>query len=348
MARIVGYDGGDGEEALLTALKQRMDFEITDAWDRSREKDMYIGSIIEIAQARGYVKASRMNLASYIVTKIGYGETHARNCLKCWQNRRDFDAVREWVKTSNAYKPDKLSGPLLFLDALKAWKNRLKPDGLPKKPKKITAAELRRLVQAYRNMLDRSGGVIVRWAHEDGRDARDWNVIVQERAALEAEYSETSGDSEFPVKTRDEEAEQEGREDTDVPVGEQHPGADDPVVSDPIVTPDPITTDATKIVLSATAVEGDARDDIERQYKLRPNWSGAKATTEKAARRIVAYRNARAHFYLVCGADLTPDEHAAARKVGKDKTTWEAGTPIAAVLGKIAALMKPTQTPEGE
>ena len=134
--------------------------------------------------------------------------------------------------------------------------------------------------------------------------------------------------------------------------------AADPVVTPDVVTPDvvtpDITPDATKIILSSDAVTADERDDIERHYKLPANWAGAKATTEAAAHRIVAYRNVRAHFYAVWGANLTPDEHAAARKVGKDKTVWEAGTLVASVLAKIVALMAtpdatPTPaTPKGE
>lgn len=75
--------------------------------------------------------------------------------------RRDFDTVREWVATANGFKPAKLSGPLLYLDSHKAWSARLTPDAPKKKPKRLTAKELRQLIQAYRNMLDRSGGVIL-------------------------------------------------------------------------------------------------------------------------------------------------------------------------------------------
>ena len=109
--------------------------------------------------------------------------------------------------------------------------------------------------------------------------------------------------------------------------------AADPVVTPDVVTPD-ITPDPTKIILSSDAVTADERDDIERHYKLPANWAGAKATTEAAAHRIVAYRNVRAHFYAVWGANLTPDERAAARKVGKDKTVWEAGTLVASGTGE--------------
>lgn len=85
MVKITGYDGGDGEPALLAALKERLATESTDAWTRVRAKDMYIGAIIEIAVARGYIKASRLGFAGYMVTKIGFAETHCRDCLKCWQ-----------------------------------------------------------------------------------------------------------------------------------------------------------------------------------------------------------------------------------------------------------------------
>jgi hypothetical protein len=78
--------------------------------------------------------------------------------------RREFDAVREWVATNNTFKPPKLSGSLLYLDSHKAWSQRLRPDATPKRQvKKLTAKELRQLVEAYRSMLDRSGGVITKW-----------------------------------------------------------------------------------------------------------------------------------------------------------------------------------------
>jgi hypothetical protein len=109
--------------------------------------------------------------------------------------------------------------------------------------------------------------------------------------------------------------------------------------TDPNIRPDPA-----EIMLSPDAVSPDQRDDIERQFKLSPNWAGPKAKNDAAARRIVALRNARAHFYLVCGERLTEDERKAALKVGKDKTVWEPGTPIAAVLTKIAARMAKPET----
>ena len=188
MARITGYNGGDGEDQLLAALKQVVATEARDAWSRIRDKDMWIGSIVEICVARGYVKKSRLTFAGYFYHKVGYAETYIRQCWQCWQKRRDFDHVRDWVSANNSFKPAKLSGPIMFLDSHKAWSDRLKSDAAKKKlQRKRTAKEWRQLAEAYRSMLDRSGGVIVRWADEDGRDARDWNVIVQERAALEAE-----------------------------------------------------------------------------------------------------------------------------------------------------------------
>ena len=104
MARITGYDGGDGEEQLLAALKQGVATESDDAWGRIREKDMYIGSIVDICVSKGYVKASRLGFAGYFVTKVGYAETYIRQCWHVWQKRRDFDAVREWVTNSNTFK----------------------------------------------------------------------------------------------------------------------------------------------------------------------------------------------------------------------------------------------------
>jgi hypothetical protein len=194
MAVVQGYDGGDGEEQLLAALREIMASAEADSWEKIRVKYMKIGSITEIARARGYIKNSRLGFVGWCVSKIGYGETTARDSFKCWEKRRDFDAVRAWVAENNTFKPGKLSGPLLYLDAHKAWSQRLRPDATPRQQaRKLTAKELRQLVQAYRSMLDRSGGVITKWAAEDGRDTREWNIIVQERAAIEIELGEGNG-----------------------------------------------------------------------------------------------------------------------------------------------------------
>ena len=211
MARIAGYDGGDREEQLLAALKQGVATESDDGWGRIPEKDMYIGSIVDICVSKGYVKASRLGFAGYFVTKVGYAETYIRQCWHVWQKRRDFDAVREWVTNSNTFTPSKLSGPLLFLDSHKAWLERRNPNARQKKTaKKPTIKELRHLVQAYRNMLDRLGGEHVKLAEDADREPRVWNQIVLERATIEAEFSEATGDTEFPVTaTRHEDVDDE-------------------------------------------------------------------------------------------------------------------------------------------
>jgi hypothetical protein len=202
MAKITGYDGGDGEEQLIAALRQAVAEEEGGTWDKIRTKYMQIGSIVDICVAKGYVKASRLGFVGYFRTKVGYAETTCRDCLKCWQKRRDFDRVHEWVKSNNCFKPAKASGPILFLDSHKAWSERLCPGAAKKRPpKKLTAKELRQLVQAYRSMLDRVGGEHVKQAEINQFETRVWNTIVQERAALESELGESKSDAEFPVTT---------------------------------------------------------------------------------------------------------------------------------------------------
>ena len=354
-----GYTGGDGEEQLVAAISALLDEEEEDTVKNIKNKYWVIGSAIEIAIARGYTKAP--GLRGWFFNNFKKGETHAKECLRCWQDRDAFDRVYAWWKTGNTgFVPSKVSGPRFSNEICKAYRERLTSDAdkLARKNrgKNLSAKQLREQAALWRARYDRLKGEHLAWSKQDQREPRELIAIEIEIAADETPEAELPIHATRPTDTSTEDDATDGDAQTD-PATEQHPGADDPVVSDPIVELDPIVTPDPVVeldpstkpdVLSASAVTGDQRDDIERQYKLPANWSGAKATTEKAAHRIVAYRNARAHFYLVCGADLTPDEHAAARKVGKDKTTWEAGTPIASVLAKIAALMTPTQKPEGE
>ena len=332
MVKITGYDGGDGEPALLAALKERLATESTDAWTRVRAKDMYIGAIIEIAVARGYIKASRLGFAGYMVTKIGFAETHCRDCLKCWQKRRDFDTVREWVATANGFRPAKLSGPLLYLVSHKAWSARLTPDAPKKKPKRLTAKELRQLIQAYRNMRDRSGGVIVKWADEDGRDAREWNRIVAERAAIEAELSEPDDDSDFPVSSIHDNAEPEEPED-DVPETEQYPGTESSPEPE-VEAPDPVEPE--QDVPVEEPYRGEESSPAAIAAPERPPWvSAAAIIPEWLAREPVAHdppndipaapMTAEEALQRPVFADTTPDEP---EEVADPAPVAERGEPI--------------------
>ena len=103
--------------------------------------------------------------------------------------------MRQWL-ANNTFKPAKASGPILFLDSHKAWLN---PNARQKKQKKLSAKEWRQLAQFYRNSLDQVGDEHVKLAEDADREPRVWNQIVLERAKIEAEFSETAGDLEFPV-----------------------------------------------------------------------------------------------------------------------------------------------------
>jgi hypothetical protein len=227
MTKIHGYDGGDGEDQLIAALKAAVATEVADNWERVATKYMYIGSIVDICVAGGHVKKSRLGFAGYFYAKIGYAETTCRDCLKCWEKRHDFDRVRDWVSSNNGFKPKKASGPILYLDSHRAWSERLKPDAT-KRPKKLTAKEMRQMLQAYRSMLDRTGGAYVRLSEEVGSEPRVWHQITQERALLEQELGESESDADFPVTaTRLTESDaQDGDDDNDVADHQQHSGTD--------------------------------------------------------------------------------------------------------------------------
>jgi hypothetical protein len=57
VAKYHGYDGGDGESELVAALSALLDGEETDTVAAIKGRYWRIGSIVEIAAARGYVKA---------------------------------------------------------------------------------------------------------------------------------------------------------------------------------------------------------------------------------------------------------------------------------------------------
>ena len=112
------------------------------------------------------------------------------------------------------------------------------------------------------------------------------------------------------------------------------PDAPDPVVPPEVVADDSIIVMASEpanIVLSPTAVVGDERDEIERQYGLSANWA------RKSALNDTRCRNIRAFVYREWGARLTPAELKAALKL--PKTVWSDAATVGDVLAQIATLM---------
>jgi hypothetical protein len=248
MAKITGYDGGNGEGQLIAALKQEFAAEVNDAWEKIRTTYMYRGSIIEIAIEMHYIKTSGLGFQGWLGVNVGFGATHARECLRCWKLRRDFDRVVEWVKTNNSFRPSKLSGPVLYLEAHKAWSDRLKSDVEKDKRRgrKPTLKEMQQALAAYRGFVDRIGDEHVALARDADREPRVWLQISQERAVLEQELGEDRDDSRLPVEAKrpvpkpddDERPDDDG----DTTSDGQHPGgASDPPPAPNAVTPDGAT-----------------------------------------------------------------------------------------------------------
>ena len=195
-----GYEGGDSEEALIAALKQDFTSETTDALEKVRTKYMRDGHIIAIAVARGYTK--KLGFKGWLALKVGCGETHARNCMNCWKLRHDFDRVADWWRSGNTeFQPSKLSGPVLYLELHKAWKERGLSDAekLAKRGKKkgLGNKQLRELLALHRNWLDRLASEHMKWAETDARESRVLSQIIRERAEAEGNKDDVA----FPLKS---------------------------------------------------------------------------------------------------------------------------------------------------
>ena len=160
--------------------------------------DMYIGSVIETAIGLGYIKKSGMTFAGYVNKHVGYGEKTARDCLRSWEKRHDFAEVKAWVLHGNTgYKPPKATGPLLYLDAHKAWSNRLKPNRPPPTPK-LTLKDARTMLMVYRDILDSVGAEHLQLAQYADREPRAWLAGAQRRMEIEARFSESTGSPAAP------------------------------------------------------------------------------------------------------------------------------------------------------
>ena len=119
-----------------------------------------------------------LGLKGWFFLRFGKSETHARDCLKAWQCRRDFDRAYEWDKQGNTdFVPKKLSGPRFCVEAVTAWRDRLKPDARKSRRKGPTAKQLREVIAAYRSGFGRLNCVPPRWAEEDQRDTLVLTVI---------------------------------------------------------------------------------------------------------------------------------------------------------------------------
>ena len=115
------------------------------------------------------------------------GETHARECLQCWQDRDVFDLAFKWYKEGNHdFVPTKLSGPRFSNEICKAYRQRLLPDAAKKKRAKTKSAkELREEVARWRNRFDRLADEHTKWAVQGHRVPVVLNAITQEIATEE-------------------------------------------------------------------------------------------------------------------------------------------------------------------
>jgi hypothetical protein len=227
---VQGYDGGDGEPQLVEALEALFAAEETDTVSAIKNRYWVIGSIIEIAQARGYMSA--MGLKGWVYLRFKRGETHARECLQCWRDRDVFDRAYDWWKTGNTtFTPSKLSGPRFSNELCKAYRARL-TGAKPKRTGGMSAKKLRELLTMYRSGLARVAGEHRKWAEQDGREPLVLNAVELEIAEAEAD-----DDADLPINaTR---ARDDDQPDTMESKPEQHPGGAAPPEPDPEPDPDP-------------------------------------------------------------------------------------------------------------
>jgi hypothetical protein len=190
-----GYDGGDSQAELIKAANALIEADALDAIEKIRQRYWPLGSILEIAKARGYTKELGVKgwIATHLKTANGkpVSHTHAYGCMKAWQNRHDFDAALEWYKTSNTpWRPKRQTGPEFANDLVQAWRNRDKPESRPnqKKSDKEKAVAWR---QRYQRLADEHR----KWAEQTDREPL---VLNQIEAEIAAEETPTN----FPVIAR--------------------------------------------------------------------------------------------------------------------------------------------------
>ena len=244
-----GYEGGDSEEALIAALEQDFASETTDALEKVKTKYIRAGHIIAIAVARGYTK--KLGFKGWLALKVGCGETHARNCTNCWKLRHDFDRVADWWRSGNTeFQPSKLSGPMLYLELHKGWKERGLSDAekLAKRRRKgLGNKQLRLLLALHRNWLGRLVSEHLKWAETDNREPRVLSQINRERAEAESDEDEVTfpltstytpppephetDDTDGNVPQEQPEAEQHLRGGDDIAEEEQHLGGEECVAA---------------------------------------------------------------------------------------------------------------------
>ena len=356
---IRGYVGGDDEALLIAALKECIEQECADAWDKVETESVSIGSVIETAIGLGYIKKSGMTFAGYVNKHVGYGEKTARDCLRSWEKRHDFAEVKAWVLHGNTgYKPPKATGPLLYLDAHKAWSNRLKPNRPPPTPK-LTLKDARTMLMVYRDILDSVGAEHLQLAQYADREPRAWLAGAQRRMEIEARFSELTGSPAAPYHAkRPDKLDEEVVEDVIEPEPEPEPEPvtvtpePEPVTPEPepiTPEPEPITPEpepvtpepdvphpvrypGTGLVVtlpnpSTLVLDGDMAAatvfDIETANDLRP-WSGP------PGKRDAECHSKRASFFSQWGAYLNNTQRTIA--LSRPRKFWLGVSTVADVL----------------
>lgn len=174
------------------------------------------------------------------------------------------------------------------------------------KAKKLSAKEWRQLAMSYRSMLDRVGDEHVRMAADTEREPRAWNAVVQERAAIEAEFNEVADFHDDMTLLRNFAEIARG------PVTLTR--VEMPVVGE---KPDPAT-----LRLAASMDPGEVYDMA--QLYLLEEWPG------RAGKHDADCHHKRASFYQHWGRYLSAEEISVARDL--PKKLWLTVTTVADVL----------------
>jgi hypothetical protein len=133
-----GYDGDTSEEALVKAFNELATKDSVDSVTKLKTVYWTLGCILKAAIDRGYCEKKKYpgGARQWIADKLLVSRTFAYACKSAWETRHDFDEAYKWYQTGNTvFKPKAATGPVFQNEIVKAWKNRNKPEPLPKAKK---------------------------------------------------------------------------------------------------------------------------------------------------------------------------------------------------------------------